>query len=233
MPSFALDFIANLAPCANPERAVSMRAYMQDQFPFLGIGAPERRAALAPMIKSLKGRARTDLIAASREAWDLAEREYQYAAIDVLARYWKVLSVGDVDLLLELAQRKSWWDSVDGLAGVVGDVLKAAKLRGEDGHGRMDLAVNDANMWVRRIAMLHQLGWRDATDAGRLFHYARTLAQEKEFFIRKAIGWALRDYARQDPQAVTNFLRQERGNLSPLTVREAGKHLDIVWKPQM
>jgi 3-methyladenine DNA glycosylase AlkD len=229
MPSFAADFIACLAPCANPERAVSMRAYMLDQFPFLGIGAPERRAALAPLIKNLKGRTGANLLIAAGEAWDLPEREYQYAAIDLLARYWKVLETGDIDILLELAQRKSWWDSVDGLAGVIGDVLKAAKLRGEDGHGRMDLAVNDANMWVRRIAMLHQLGWRDATDAGRLYHYARTLGHEKEFFIRKAIGWALRDYARHDPAGVTNFLRKERSNLSPLTVREAAKHLDIVW----
>jgi 3-methyladenine DNA glycosylase AlkD len=229
MHPITTKFIALLAPCADPERAASMRAYMLDQFPFLGISAPNRRTALAPLFKDLKGKNSVELMAAAHDAWDLPEREYQYAAIDLLARYWKVLSATDVDQMLDLTQRKSWWDSVDGLAGVVGDVLQAAKLRGEDGHGRMDLAVNDGNMWVRRIALLHQLGWRGTTDAERLFHYARTLAHEKEFFIRKAIGWALRDYARHDPQAVTAFLRAEKANLSPLTVREAAKHLAIGW----
>jgi 3-methyladenine DNA glycosylase AlkD len=229
MHPITAQVIAHLAPCADPERAVSMRAYMLDQFAFLGISAPDRRSALVPLLKDLKGKTSVELMAAARDAWNLPEREFQYAAIDLLARYWKVLAAGDVDLMLELAQRKSWWDSVDGLAGVVGDVLKAAKSRGEDVHGRMDLAINDGNMWVRRIALLHQLGWRDATDAERLFRYARTVAHEKEFFIRKAIGWALRDYARHDPQAVTAFLRAEKANLSPLTVREAAKHLAIDW----
>ncbi len=202
---------------------------MLNQFPFLGINAPARRAALAPLLKELKDKTSVELMAAANDTWLLPEREYQHAAIDVLARYWKVLSANDVLSMLELAQQKSWWDSVDGLAGVVGDVLKAAKLRGENAHSQMDLAVEHPNMWVRRIAMLHQLGWRDATDADRLFRYARALAHEKEFFIRKAIGWALRDYARHDPVAVTAFLRQERANLSSLTVREAGKHLNIPW----
>jgi 3-methyladenine DNA glycosylase AlkD len=219
--------VSHLAPCADPERAIPMQAYMLDKFTFLGITAPNRRAALAPVLRSAKGTAASDLLAASIHSWDLPEREYQYAAIDLLAKHWKVLAVGDVDTLLQLAQRKSWWDSVDGLAGVVGDVLKAAKLRGEDGHAPMDLALKADNMWVRRIAMLHQLGWRDATDPGRLFHYARTLAHEKEFFIRKAIGWALRDFARHDPAGVTAFLIAEQANLSPLTVREAGKHLGL------
>ncbi len=229
MHPITTEIIANLAPYADPERAVPMRAYLLDQFSFLGISAPQRRAALASLLKGQKGQKSADLMAAARDAWELPEREYQYAAIDMLARYWKVLATTDIPPILELAQQKSWWDSVDGLAGVVGDVLRAAKLRGEDGHGQMDQAVEHDNMWVRRIAMLHQLGWRDATDAGRLFRYARALAHEKEFFIRKAIGWALRDFARHDPAAVTAFLRQEKPNLSPLTVREAGKHLDICW----
>jgi 3-methyladenine DNA glycosylase AlkD len=222
--------IALLAPCADPERVPAMQAYMLNQFTFLGIGATARRAAIAPLLSSLKGANSTELLACAAHAWQLPEREYHYAAIDILARHWKALSLGDIDALLALAKQKPWWDSVDGLAGVVGDVLKAATLRGEDGHGRMDRAVQSDTMWERRVAMLHQLGWRDATDAGRLFRYAKTLAHEKEFFIRKAIGWALRDYARHDPAAVTAFLRAERGTLSPLTVREAGKHLAIAWE---
>ena len=89
----------------------------------------------------------------------------------------------------------------------------------------MDEALHAPSFWTRRIAMLHQLGWRLDTDTRRLFGYAATLAPEPEFFIRKAIGWALRDYARWDPQAVRGFVAEQRPQLSPLSVSEAMKHL--------
>jgi 3-methyladenine DNA glycosylase AlkD len=89
----------------------------------------------------------------------------------------------------------------------------------------MDAALKHEDKWVRRIAMLHQLGWRGETDTTRLFEYALALAPETDFFIRKAIGWALRDYARHDPQVVSKFLALNRNSLSALTVREAAKHL--------
>jgi len=106
---------------------------------------------------------------------------------------------------------KSWWDSVDGLASVIGAVVKREKTTGQR---VMDHAVRSKNFWVRRVAMLHQLGWRGETDEPRLFSYAMQLAPESQFFIRKAIGWALRDYAKYAPAAVTGFLKQtrERGN---------------------
>jgi 3-methyladenine DNA glycosylase AlkD len=92
----------------------------------------------------------------------------------------------------------------------------------------MDVALRHPNMWVRRVAMLHQLGWRAETDTSRLFFYASELAAEPDFFIRKAIGWALRDYARHDPQAVRSFLQDARDRFSPLSIREAAKHLGMV-----
>jgi 3-methyladenine DNA glycosylase AlkD len=88
----------------------------------------------------------------------------------------------------------------------------------------MDRAVRHKDFWVRRIAMLHQLGWRDDTDTGRLFRYAELLAPEKEFFLRKAIGWALRDYAWHDWRAVEKFLATSKVKFSGLTVREASKN---------
>jgi 3-methyladenine DNA glycosylase AlkD len=91
----------------------------------------------------------------------------------------------------------------------------------------MDTWLLHPSYWVRRSAMLHQLGWRLDTDATRLFGYADALAHENEFFIRKAMGWALRDYARWNPRAVTEFLVQRRNVLSGLTVREAAKHLSL------
>jgi 3-methyladenine DNA glycosylase AlkD len=89
----------------------------------------------------------------------------------------------------------------------------------------MDECLVHPHLWVSRMAVLHQPGWREQTDQDLLFHYALTLAPEKDFFIRKAIGWALRDHARIRPDAVRAFLTQHTDRLSGLTVRAAGKHL--------
>lgn len=212
-----------LAPLADAERAAPMRAYMRDQFDFLGIPTPARRLATAGLIKQ-KLPAPT-LLATAQSLWRLPQREYQYAAADLLARQWATLSLDDMPVLLSLVQQKSWWDTVDTLAGVIGDILRAHRSEGEDPQTLMDAALNLDDLWVRRVAMLHQLGWRGDTDTARLWRYARQLAPETDFFIRKAIGWALRDYARHDPDAVRDFLHRYRATLSPLTLREAGKHL--------
>jgi len=89
----------------------------------------------------------------------------------------------------------------------------------------MDDCLVHPPLWVRRIAMLHQLGWKSQTDQERLFRYALALSGETDFFIRKAIGWALRDHARTQPEAVRRFLAQHANEFSGLTRREAGKHL--------
>ncbi len=208
-----------LIAIAEPGRAEPMRAYMRNQFAFIGIPTPLRRKALRPLFRQLKGCGDSvQLIALAKQLWALPEREYQYAALDLLASRHKDLDIQDIPALLSLAQDKSWWDSVDGLASIISDILAGR-------HDAMDAALISPNMWLRRIAMLHQLGWRDNTDTARLFAYARTLAPEQEFFIQKAIGWALRDYAHHDPQAVRDFLRAEKDILAPLTYREANKHI--------
>jgi len=218
--TFTKHFITALAPLADPERAPAMRAYMRDQFPFLGIPTPARREALKPLLSSLKGASAGELLALAGELWLLPEREYQYAAIDLLAAQWKQLAAADLPALHALVQRKSWWDSVDGLAGVIGDVLRFE-------HHGMDEALRHDDFWMRRIALLHQLGWRARTDEARLFEYSLSLGDENEFFIQKAIGWALRDYARHAPDNVAQFINENKARLSKLSVREAGKHLSL------
>jgi 3-methyladenine DNA glycosylase AlkD len=109
------------------------------------------------------------------------------------------------------------------MAGVIGRLLRAHRTAGAQ--EAMDAALLDESFWIRRIAMTHQLGWRRETDEARLFGYALRLAPEREFFIRKAIGWALRDYAKWAPQNVRRFVDAHEDLLSPLTVREARKHL--------
>lgn len=212
-----------LAARADPPRAAQMRAYQRDQFDFLGVPAPARRA----LVKACSPRVLEEpaLLALADALWALPQREYQYAAIDLLDLHRRRLAFEAVPALLALARRKPWWDSVDGLAGVLGRLLRAAGKEAADVHAPMDAALADASFWIRRIAMTHQLGWRLETDRARLFGYALALADEREFFIRKAIGWALRDYARWAPDAVAAFLAAQRERFSPLTLREAGKHL--------
>jgi len=208
-----------LAALADPARAADMRAYLRNQFPFLGIPTPARRAALKPLLKVDFDHKR--LLTAADQLWRLPEREYRYAAIDLLARHVGRLDLSAVAPLLALAQREPWWETVDGLAGIVGDVVHAGRRSDPDAQVTMDAALGHDCLWVRRIAMIHQLGWRLETDTIRLFAYAETLAPEGDFFIRKAIGWALRDYARWQSQAVRDFVAALGGRLSPLTAREA------------
>ncbi len=214
-----------MIPLADAARAAPMRAYMKDKFPFLGAPTTERRLAILKPLRAAAGSSPDDLMAMARGLWDLPEREYQHAAIDLLARHHKALTIAQLDDLLALAREKSWWDSVDGLAGIVGDVVRAARRADPGVQRRMDAAVADPNLWVRRIAMIHQLGWRADTDVARLFGYAKILAPERDFFIRKAIGWALRDYARHDGPAVLAFVTGMGDALSPLSRREATRRI--------
>ena len=223
----AADYVAavqeRLRPLADAGRAVPMRAYQRDQFPFLGIQSTPRREAVKDLRLSRPPAAL--LFDIAERLWALPEREFCYVAVDLLAKHHKSLGAEQVPALLALATRDAWWDTVDGLAGVVGDVLFAARRSDPGVQWQMDETLHADSFWLRRIAMIHQLGWRLETDQGRLFDYALQLAPEKEFFIRKAIGWALRDYARWNPDAVRSFIAKYREKLSDLTYREAAKHL--------
>lgn len=212
---------AALRPLKNAERAAGMRAYMRNQFEYLGVSMPDHRAAVAPLLKRFSPADAAELRMAAERLWQMPEREYQYVATGLLGRHQAILTLDDLPWLLGLVQSKSWWDTVDSLVKAIGPVVRRA---GRKGKRAMDSAVKHDNFWVRRIAMLHQLGLRDEVDTERLFRYAELLAAEKEFFIRKAIGWALRDYAWHDWRAVEKFLKSSRAGLSGLTVREASKN---------
>lgn len=218
---FAAHVEAALAPLADPARAAGMRAYMGDQFPFLGLPAPVRRAAVRALVARPWASADA-LLDAAGALWQRPEREYRYTAVDLLLRHRRRLGLDHVGAMRALLETDPWWDTVDGLTAVLGKVIRGADRAA--GHAIMDAWIVDAGFWVRRAAMLHQLGWRLDTDRQRLFGYAARLAGEKEFFIRKAIGWALRDFARWDGEAVRAFVAEHEGVLSPLSRREALKH---------
>lgn len=209
---------AVLAPLADPEWARRMKKYMRGQFEFLGVPTPVRRAAVLPTLREFKPADSSALLDAARSLWRMRARDYQFAALDLLDRHQRVFTTKDLPALLKLVQEKSWWDTVDCLAGIMGGIIRRDKQRGQ---ALMDGCVKADNLWVRRVAMLHQLGWRGETDTARLFGYAGRLAPETDFFIRKAIGWALRDYAKHDRPAVERFVHGKETGLSGLSRREA------------
>ena len=215
-----------LIPLADEAKAQGMKAYLLNQFEFLGLAAPVRRAAVKAIGK-VKWQSSADLLAAAELLWQKPEREYRYTAVDLLRQQSAQLNVKDLPALQALLLQDAWWETVDGLSAVIAEVMHAAVQQKPNAAVTMDVWLKHPSHWVRRSAMLHQLGWRLDTDTTRLFGYATQLADEKEFFIRKAIGWALRDYARWNSQTVTEFLVQHRARLSGLTVREAAKHLTL------
>jgi 3-methyladenine DNA glycosylase AlkD len=214
--------LAAFAPAADSAAAAPMARYMRDQFPFLGIGTQPRRA----LQRSVFGRRRPDhdeLLATAAALWDQPEREYQYAACDLLVRNATQLSAADLTVVERLVTTKSWWDTVDVLAiNVVGPVVLADRSSADP---TMDEWVRSDDLWLARSAILHQNKWKADTDETRLFAMCLARADERDFFIRKAIGWALREYSRTAPDAVRAFVASNEGELSALTRREALKRL--------
>jgi 3-methyladenine DNA glycosylase AlkD len=195
-----------------------MTAYMRNIFPFLGIPSPARLALERDALAGLPRPSEADLIAASRSLWTLPEREYQYAALGLLSRNARALSPDFITVARELITTKSWWDTVDSLAAqVVGPiVLRNPALRTE-----IDRWAVDEDFWVARTAILHQLKAKKQTDAVRLFRFCELRSADTEFFIRKAIGWALREYSKTDAAAVREFVAEHETTLSGLSKREA------------
>jgi 3-methyladenine DNA glycosylase AlkD len=221
-PTWLLELRCSLEAVADPDRAESMARYMKDHFPFLGVVAPDRRAAQRSSLDRLAGLDGDGLLAVADACWQEPERELHYVAADALRRFNRVLGPGHLGRVRALVTTNSWWDTVDLLAvRVVGPLV----ARNRELVAEMDRWIDDPDRWVARTALLHQLLAKSDTDADRLFNHARRRAGDEDFFIRKAIGWALRQYARTDPDAVRAFVEAERDRLSPLSKREALKRL--------
>ncbi len=205
---------------ADERIAIGQRAYMKGNFDFYGIKTPHRRQLIRVFLEE-HGRPAHDLMAAiCRSAWDQPQREFQYTAMELFTHAAKTHGPQELLLAEELILRKSWWDTVDHLAvHGVGKILL---------HNRGSMVATNRHymesgqLWLQRTALIFQLRYKEGTDRKLLFDNVRKLADHKDFFIRKAIGWALRQYAYVDKHAVIGLLRTVE--LSPLSVREALKH---------
>lgn len=213
------EILNELSAIANPQKAHQMKAYMKNQFEFLGVPAPERRAVQKVFFKAEK----------SKEIdWDFVEkcwasdfRELQYTACDYLKSKGEQLSVADLPKLKSLIERKSWWDSVDDLAHIVGELV----FNFTDLEEVMIQWSVEENFWLRRVAIIHQLLRKEKTNLPLLEQILKNNFGEKEFFINKAIGWALRDLAKTNARWVKNFVENHRPLMANLSIREALKHL--------
>jgi len=227
MPTFeaaaAFEAVSDaLTPLGDDERGREMTRYMRGLFPFQGVGAPERRRVTGPVVRAARRATAPELISFADRCWQAPQREYQYVATDALREGRSALGPDDLPALRRLITTKSWWDTVDALAPwPVGSLVE----QHPELTTVMDRWITDEDIWLARTALLHQLRYAERTDAERLFRYALTRARSEEFFIRKAIGWALRQYGRTDPDAVRSFVRANERHLSALTRREALKGL--------
>lgn len=205
----------------NAENAAAMEAYMKGIAPFFGIKAVPRRELLAEHIAMHGAPALDELPAIARAAFDCPEREMHHTAVDLLMRHARKLTPDHLPLVEELITTKSWWDTVDALAiHVVGVILKRHPKEITEWNKRW---ITSKDLWLNRTAILFQNRWKEDTDQALLFANIDRHAAHPDFFMRKAIGWALRELGATDPAAVKRFVRSRK--LSPLSEREALRKL--------
>ncbi|WP_051994240.1 DNA alkylation repair protein [Paenilisteria rocourtiae] len=204
---------------ANSEQKQAMEQYMRNQFVFLGLRSPKRRVLYRNFIAEC-GKPQ-DTISVAKKLYEQEEREFCYIAIDILTKSVKKQSMDVIDFYEQLIQTEPWWDTVDLLAStlvgghfaVYPELISTYNAKWIDGN----------DIWLARTAILFQLKYKEKTDAMLLFTNCEKWLGSEEFFIQKAIGWALRQYAKFDSEAVIDFV--ETHDLAPLSRREALKHL--------
>ncbi|MDP8267896.1 MAG: DNA alkylation repair protein [Candidatus Tenebribacter davisii] len=206
---------------ADPIIAEPMAKYMKNLFPYLGIKTPIRKELFKDFVKENDIPELSDIKQITLELWDLPEREFQYTAIGLLRKFEKKWDKDFIDLFEQLIISKSWWDSVDGIASwLAGEHFKRFPKQRDEYIKRW---MKSNNMWLQRTCILFQLHYKDETDVMLLSGIIMSLNTSKEFFIQKAIGWALREYSKTDAEAVKKFV--ENNELSNLSKREALKWL--------
>ncbi|MDF1489891.1 DNA alkylation repair protein [Tessaracoccus caeni] len=218
-----MDFDALLADFrehADPVKADGMRAYMRDQFDFLGVPTPLRKTLTKVSFAESRTAAAVDWGFVDA-CWECPYRELQYVAVGYLSTVSRLLGPNDVDRLKRLAQTKSWWDTIDGLDRIVGDIALAHPHVNET---LLEWSIDD-DFWLRRIAIDHQLQRKGRMDTALLERIIVNNLGQKEFFVNKAIGWALRDYSKTDPEWVRRFVETYRDRLAPLSIREGTKYV--------
>lgn len=223
--SYTSEFVKALSPAltaiGDRKRAIGAQMYMKDIAPFIGVATPERRALVKKIAKGMKVPTSDELGATARKLWKLDEREFQYCANDLIQIHWMVADKNFLaDHVEDLLISKPWWDTVDGLGFVA-----ISPMTDKYGCEKLIEKWNESSkMWLNRAAIQHQRGRKHETDVELILRYCDDHSDSKEFFIVKAIGWALRDISKIDPRAVRGFLKTHP-DLGRVAVREAERGL--------
>ncbi|CAH1792857.1 unnamed protein product [Owenia fusiformis] len=212
---------------ANEKNAIAQKKYMRNQFEFFGLMSPERKQIDKEVLQCSPKLSLKDTRELLLSLWQQDQREFQQFALTYATKYKERLcgeTINDclesLECIKKLITTKSWWDTIDMLCPKGHFILKhRAELSPV-----MDEWIMSDNMWLRRCAIYHQLYYKENTNQDQLFRYCKACAHEKDFFIRKVIGWSLRSYFRTDPDAVKTFVKDNEIILSTLSKREALKH---------
>jgi len=220
--NFVIELEMAFREKASAETAGPMEAYMKNNFSFLGIKTTPRREILKELWKTHKEEIKQNSRVIALELFSKKEREFHYCAIEILIKELKKNYIKeDIQLIEKMIVTHSWWDSVDTIAKfLLGNYLVQFPAEIQNVVNRFS---NSDNMWLNRSAILFQLDYKAKTDSELLFSICEKHKDSKEFFIQKAIGWALRDYSRFNPKGVTEFVTKT--DLKPLSKREALRNL--------
>ena len=204
----------------NEEQAQRMSKYMLNKFEYIGIKTPERREIFKNFFKEYKNEEKIDWEFVNK-CWENKYREFQYVAADYLKNMKDKLTIDDIPKLKQLILKKSWWDTIDNLDMTIG----ALALKDSNVNKILLEWSLDENIWLKRIAIDHQLLRKEKTNTELLEKILKNNLGQTEFFINKAIGWALRDYSKTNPNWVKNFIEKNREKMAKLSIREASKYL--------
>lgn len=206
----------------NPEYAIQMKAYMKNNFEFFGIKANERRALLKPIETKFKDELKEDVRPITKDLYARTEREFHLCGMELTAKYLKRNYLKeDLEFIEFLIVTNSWWDTVDFIAkNILGRYIEEhPQMR-----PKMLKSFKTSNdLWLNRSTLLFQLGYKNKTDEALLFGLCEYFSDREEFFIRKAIGWSLREYAKVRPRAVLNFVNSTQ--LKSLSTKEAIRNI--------
>lgn len=225
------DLVARLEAAADPARAPGQQDYMKSEMPFHGVTVPAVRKIAKAVARDHPFADRVEWERTVLEIWRRAtHREQMYAATDIamLTPYRQWLDGDALAMIEEMIVTGAWWDHVDALAGNHMGLMLAqdgGRVRPVLWDWATDDLARDGAIWRRRTSIICQLKFKDATDLDLLFHAIESSMDSTEFFLRKAIGWSLREYAKTDPDEVLAFVSRHEDRLSALSRREALKHL--------
>ena len=224
--SYLSPLITALNEASNQEDALQMKKYMKDRFEYFGIKMKRRREICKSFVKENGLPEYGDLEETVKLCFSEPQREMQYFAQDLAGKYKREWDHDIINLFEWMILHKSWWDSVDHIAvHLVGTYFKKFP---QDTVAITTRWIEQDNFWLQRTAIIFQLRYKTETDTNLLFSHIKKHTHQKEFFIRKAIGWALRDLSKHMPGEVIQFVAENE--MQPLSKREALRNIQAQQK---